>query len=163
MHTSLTTRTASSNVGSTSRLPSCSIKRTWQIQYLANFCAIGTRDRTSRTWSIGQPCQEAHKEQGPWRLMTKKIDQYENKNNCAEHQAHLREMTGPVLTEKAILFVLHSAAGLMTRVFMQVLFYFCNHSFVKTFFSTFLKAALYYLLTYRTSAIPNVALSELQT
>lgn len=62
--TSLTRRTASSNAGNTSRLPSRSIKRTWQIQYLANFCDIGTRDKTSRTWSTGHPCQETNNRQG---------------------------------------------------------------------------------------------------
>lgn len=55
--TSLTSRMASWNMGRTSRFPSLSIILAWQIQYLANFCAIGTRDSTSLTFSTGKPCQ----------------------------------------------------------------------------------------------------------
>lgn len=56
--TSNTTRTASLNMGKTSRSPSCSMRRAWQIQYLANFFdTAGRRARTPFTWSGGQPCE----------------------------------------------------------------------------------------------------------
>lgn len=55
--TSNTTLTASSNMGRTSRFPSCSISRAWQIQYLANLWdTAGNRERTAFTCSGGQPC-----------------------------------------------------------------------------------------------------------
>lgn len=55
--TSNATLTASSNKGRTSRFPSRSIRRAWQIQYLANLWdTAGSRERTAFTCSGGQPC-----------------------------------------------------------------------------------------------------------